>query len=253
MTRNELHLDRARAESFGPVAEDYDRYRPTFPDELIDDLVAGRPAAVLDVGCGTGKATVLLAKRGLDVLGVELDERMAEIARGHGIPVEVGAFETWDDGGRQFDLITFAQSWHWINPELGIPKVATLLRSGGVIARFWNFYVVDEPVRGALDAVYREHVPEIHPHTQGPTDEDRTIADPFAANDLFTAFENKMYGLDVRLSADHWVAMVSTFSDHRQLAPDRLAVLQRESRATIESFGGAVPARHAAFAQFARR
>ena len=52
---------------------------------------------MLDVGCGTGKVARELSARGLEVLGVELDERMAAIARGHGIEVELGAFEDWDD------------------------------------------------------------------------------------------------------------------------------------------------------------
>jgi 2-polyprenyl-3-methyl-5-hydroxy-6-metoxy-1,4-benzoquinol methylase len=119
---DELHLDRARAESFGSVAEQYDRYRPTYPDALIDDLAALQPAQVLDVGCGTGKAAVALARRGLSVLGVELDERMADVARGHGISVEVAAFETWDDAGRRFDLITCAGAWHWIDHGPGVSK-----------------------------------------------------------------------------------------------------------------------------------
>ena len=101
---DELHRDRGRAGSFGSVAEQYDRYRPGYPVALIDDLAALRPATVLDVGCGTGKAAVALAGRGLAVLGVEPDERMAEVARGHGVEVQVtrsrtttprGARSTW--------------------------------------------------------------------------------------------------------------------------------------------------------------
>jgi ubiquinone/menaquinone biosynthesis C-methylase UbiE len=64
---DELHLDRARAESFGLMAEEYDRYRPTYPDALIDDLAALQPGQVLDVGRGTGKAAVALTGRGLSV------------------------------------------------------------------------------------------------------------------------------------------------------------------------------------------
>ena len=75
MTPHELHLDRARAGSFGSVAEEYDRYRAGYPDALIDDLVSLHPVRVLDVGSGTGKVAVALARRGLSVLGVELDVR----------------------------------------------------------------------------------------------------------------------------------------------------------------------------------
>jgi tRNA1(Val) A37 N6-methylase TrmN6 len=88
-TEGERYADRSRAESFGRVAEEYDRYRPSYPAALIDDLVALRPARVLDVGCGTGKAAVLLAERGLPVLGVEVDQQMAGVARRHGIAVVV--------------------------------------------------------------------------------------------------------------------------------------------------------------------
>ena len=71
---------------------------------------------MLDVGCGTGKVARGLLARGLDVLGVELDPRMAALARAHGVEVEVAAFEDWDDRGRTFDLITFGDAWHWIDP-----------------------------------------------------------------------------------------------------------------------------------------
>ncbi|MEU6787352.1 class I SAM-dependent methyltransferase [Nonomuraea angiospora] len=130
MESHELHLDRARATSFGSVAEQYDRYRPECPDELIDELTASRPTRVLDVGCGTGKVARTLARRGLTALGVEADERMADVARGHGIEVEVAPFETWDDAGRRFDLMTCGDAWHWIDPDAGIAKAARVLDPG---------------------------------------------------------------------------------------------------------------------------
>ena len=75
---------RERRLVFGEVAELYDRHRPTYPAELIDDLVAlagldaSRP--VLEVGAGTGKATVLFAQRGIPVLAIEPSPEMAAIA-----------------------------------------------------------------------------------------------------------------------------------------------------------------------------
>ena len=73
-----LFEDRTRAESFGAIAELYDRVRPSYPDALLDELLADEPQRVLDVGCGTGIVASLLQARGCDVLGVEIDERMAE-------------------------------------------------------------------------------------------------------------------------------------------------------------------------------
>jgi SAM-dependent methyltransferase len=154
------HLDRARAESFGSVATQYHRYRPTYPGALIDDLAALRPAQVLDVGCGTGMVATGLAGRGLPVLGVEPDEQMAAVARGEGIPIEVAGFETWDDAGRPFDLLTCGAAWHWIDPALGVAKAARVIPPGGTLARFWNFEVPDEPMASALEAVYDRLAPQ---------------------------------------------------------------------------------------------
>ncbi|GLW97019.1 class I SAM-dependent methyltransferase [Microtetraspora sp. NBRC 16547] len=133
----------------------YDRYRPESPDELIDELTAGNPTRGLDVGCGTGKVARTLARRGLAVLGIEVDERMADVARGHGVEVEVAPFETWDDAGRRFDLITCGDAWHWIDPEAGIAKAARVLATGGIMAWFWNSSQVEEPVASAFTRVYR--------------------------------------------------------------------------------------------------
>jgi ubiquinone/menaquinone biosynthesis C-methylase UbiE len=63
-----LHGDRDRAQSFGSIAQDYDRFRPAYPTAFIEDLVALEPADVLDVGCGTGKVAKALTERGLQVL-----------------------------------------------------------------------------------------------------------------------------------------------------------------------------------------
>jgi SAM-dependent methyltransferase len=247
---DELHLDRARAESFGTVAEQYDRYRPGCPDALIDDLAALRPTQVLDVGCGTGKVAVALASRGLSVLGVEPDERMARVARAHGIPVEVGTFETWDDAGRQFDLITCGDAWHWIAPDLGIPKAARVLRRGGTIARFWNYLVFDEPVFSAFEAVYRTHAPEAYVNGRAPRGGG---ADPFAENDAFSTVETRTYRWELTLSAGKWVGLASTFSDHQRLGNDRLTALQQALYSAIETFGGSIQSHCGTYVALARR
>ncbi len=234
------------------MAEQYDRYRPTYPDALIDDLVALQPRDALDVGCGTGKAAVLLARRGIPILGVEPLEPMAEVARSHGVPVEVAAFESWDDAGRQFDLIVSGQAWHWIDPELGVPKVARLLRPGGTMARFWNYHVLDEPVIAAFDAIYSELAPEAHGLGGDPAGNEDP-PDPFADRDSFSSIEKKVYRWERVLSADEWVGLVATFSDHQRLGQERLSTLQSALHATIEGFGSIVHAHCGTYVRLARR
>src|SRR5207248_523841 len=83
------------------------------------------------VGCGTGIASRPFQDRGCRVTGVEPDERMAAVARRHGLAVEVSRFEDWDPAGRRFDLVVSAQAWHWVDPARGAAQAERALRSGG--------------------------------------------------------------------------------------------------------------------------
>jgi SAM-dependent methyltransferase len=99
MDATPLHLDRRRAGSFGVDAERYDRARPSYPQELIEELLSDSARSVLDVGCGTGIVGSLFQARGCDVLGVEPDARMARVARSRGLTVEIAPFERWTTTG----------------------------------------------------------------------------------------------------------------------------------------------------------
>jgi SAM-dependent methyltransferase len=128
---------------FDEVPELYDRVRPTYPDELFADLVAitgvHEGSSVLEVGCGTGKATLSLAALGLSVTAVEPGASMAALARQRlggvdNVEVETATFEDWDDRGRRFHLLLAASSWHWVDPAVGWPKAHEVLRPGGWMA-----------------------------------------------------------------------------------------------------------------------
>jgi SAM-dependent methyltransferase len=156
-----LFENRSRAESFGAVAELYDRARPSYPAALLDALLLDGARRVLDVGCGTGIASALLAARGCEVLGVEVDVRMAAVARRKDLEVEVAAFERWADRGRRFDLVASGQAWHWIDPLSGAVKAAAVLREGGRIGVFWNFGDPPPEVRERLAPIYARLEPEL--------------------------------------------------------------------------------------------
>ena len=76
-----------------------------------------------------------------------------------GLPVEVAEFESWDAMGRRFELVTCADAWHWIDPVRGSEKAAALLRPGGTLALFWNYYLLEDNVAELFQRVYDEHAP----------------------------------------------------------------------------------------------
>jgi len=242
-----VHTNRTRAESFGVGAEAYDRARPSYPSALIDDLVATHPADALDVGCGTGKAARLLAERGVAVMGVEVDDRMAEVSRAHGIPVESSAFEAWDPAGRQFDLVVCGQAWHWIDPVEGAWKAAEVLRPGGLLGLFWNFAEMEAAAQGALDVVYQHVAPALMGRSVLRSGGAATV--PLHEQTLretgrFGAVEYREYPWRTTYTREQWTALARTHSDHSTLPAAQLDELMARVGAVIDSRGGVLPVQY---------
>jgi SAM-dependent methyltransferase len=240
-----LHEDRRRASSFGDDPERYDRVRPQYPAELIDALMVDHPHAVLDVGCGTGIVSRLFLARGCDVLGLEPDPRMAEVARRSGVSVEAGTIEEWAAGGRLFDLLTAGQAWHWVHPDRGAAKAAEVLRPGGRIGLFWNQANPDSLVRPALDAAYGRHAPDVAARSvlMGRREASlyHAVAEAFVRTDCFDAIGVEMFGHDITYSSAEWVELAASHSDHHTLPPDQLAALLTDVRTELDGIGGQVP------------
>lgn len=149
------------AESFGADAERYDRARPRYPQALVDRIVAAGPGPdVLDVGCGTGIVARQFQAAGCRVLGVDVDARMADLARQRGLDVEVAPFEAWDPAGHGFDAVVSGQTWHWVDPVAGAVKAAQALRPRGLPALFWNAGQPRPEVAEAFAEIYRRVMPD---------------------------------------------------------------------------------------------
>src|SRR5688572_27839099 len=136
-------IDEARRISFDRKAERYDAVRPSYPAALIDDLIARcAPRRMLEIGAGTGKATVVFARAGRDLVALEPGANLAaglerNVVGFQHVTVKRTTFEPYtDDGG--FDLIYAAQALHWNDPAVRYPKPAALLRPGSALAAIIN-------------------------------------------------------------------------------------------------------------------
>jgi SAM-dependent methyltransferase len=131
-----------RRESFDEAAEDYNRWRGGYPEEVVEDVLGcarvESSSRVLEIGCGTGQLSVPLAKRGIDLVAVEVGPNLAALAR-HNLAqfptarVETAAFEDWPLPPEPFDAVVVANAFHWLDPELRFSKSASALRPGGYL------------------------------------------------------------------------------------------------------------------------
>jgi SAM-dependent methyltransferase len=252
-TRQDRSVDEEmlqRATSFGARAELYDRFRPNYPLEVLDAVAAAVPGArdVVEIGCGTGKATVGLARRGLSVIGVEADEAMAAVARRNlaGFPnasIVVCPFEEWDGEPDSADIVAAAQSWSWVDRDVSIPTVRRVLRRPGALAVFSNTPRPDATeLRSELDAVYQQFAPSLAQTSgmtrwsKGPAEFDRWQTELAASG--FEDIEVRRYDWTRTLTTDEHAALLETQSDHRVLPADDFEALRAGLSAVIDDHGG---------------
>lgn len=244
------------AASFGAEADRYDRARPTYPEAMVEAIIAprlgsdrGRRPAILDVGVGTGIAARLFAARGCDVLGVDVDERMAAVARRHGIAVETARFEEWDARGREFDAVVSAQTWHWVDPAAGAAKAAEVLRPGGRLALCWNVFQPPPEVVAAFADVHRRLLPEFPDMWGRPVLE--TYEPMFTRAEggvrdsgAFTEPGRRRYEWERPYTTGEWLDGVPTSGGYSRLAPERIEPLLEATREAIDGLGGSFTMRY---------
>jgi SAM-dependent methyltransferase len=221
--------------SFEEVPDLYDRARPTYPPPLFDDLVSlaalGDRARVLEIGCGTGKATLALAGRGFRVTCVELGERLAEVARRNlgdfpDAEIVTADFETWTTAAT-FDAVVAFTAFHWIDPELRYEKSAALLREGGALAVVATKHVL--PPEG--DPFFAEEDDGRPPRPEDVAD----LTGEIVASGLFANVVVRRHLWDVVYTADEYLAVLDTYSEQRALEQAARDELYSRIRRRIEA------------------
>jgi SAM-dependent methyltransferase len=259
-TLPEPHELKQVAASFGVDADRYDRARPRYPQALIDRIAEAAPGRqVLDVGIGTGIAARQLRDAGCDVLGVDIDPRMAEVAGRHGLAVDVARFEDWEVHGRVFDAVVAGQTWHWIDPAAGAAKAAEALRPGGLIALFWNAFEPTPQLAEALAAAHRRALlPDLPGVSWGAPGSAYATMSALAADGLrstgaFGRAEDWRFEWDRDYTRDEWLDLLPTTGLYTRLEPGPLNALLTETGTAIDALGGGFTLHFATVATTARR
>lgn len=250
---DEQELNQRRL-TFGQVAELYEEVRPSYPQQLVDDVAAyaglGQGDRILDVGAGTGKATRLFAGRGQAIVALEPSADMAAVARVAlrefpEVSVVQAEFERWDPPPDRFKLVISAQAWHWLDPAVRFVKAHAALVEGGALAAFWNH--VDwgsSPLRAALDEVYSRAAPDfpaggpMHPRARHEDFMQPGWEEGAAGAAGFVHPELRSYPWRQRYTTEEYVRLLSTHSDHAVLEPAVRERLLAGIAGVIDARGG---------------
>ena len=230
---------------FGEVAEEYDAARPSYPDELYATVIeyGGLRAgdAALEIGAGTGKATMAFVARGLAVHALEPSAGMARVLRAKGVTVEETSFEEWPVRAGAFRLVFAAQAWHWVRGPDRYEKAAAALERGGTIAVFWNVgRAHPEPFKSDNDAVYQRVAPELTDSVGDQWEREVLVGDS-AACGLFEPMVERIVTWRTSYTSAEWMRLLGTHSGHRMLPVDVRTRLHTEVGAVIDAHGGLLP------------
>ena len=245
-------------ETFDSAACLYDRARPDYPVELYDELeqlASLRPGArLLEVGCGTGKATRPLAQRGFRIMCIELGRELAQAARRNlagyqEVSVINAAFEEWHAGPvGAFDLVFAATAWHWIDPEVRCRKAWELLRPRGHLA-FWSATHVfpddGDTLFQEIQDVYEELGEGLPPGVAWPqpgelTDDRAEIE----GSGLFEDATVRQFDWETIYDADGYIDLLNSFSGHIAMAAWQRDRLYGEIRRRVAGRSNAKVRRH---------
>jgi len=254
------HQHRQIAESFGLDSARYDRARPRYPEAMVERIVTASPGRdFLDVGIGTGIAARQFRAAGCRVVGVDVDARMADLARSSGFEVEVAAFESWDPLGRTFDAVVAGQSWHWVDPVAGAAKAGEVLRPDGRLAVFWNVFQPASDVREAFSAVYHRVMPDLpfdpwaRPALDGYSALAAKASDGIREEGAFGDPEQWTFEWERPYTRAEWLDQLPTAGGHTELPPAQLEALLAGTGAAIDAWGGKFTMRYTAVVVTATR
>ncbi|MDH6143659.1 SAM-dependent methyltransferase [Kitasatospora sp. GP30] len=259
-----MAIDEAGEQSriFGEVADLYDAARPGYPSELFDTVLdyakSAEHSTALEIGAGTGKATVPLAARGVPLVCVEPDPRMAEVlrrntARHPGVTVEVGGFEEWQPGERRFGLLFAATCWHWIDPTRRWELAHQVLEPGGSVALCWNPQgVLDPELHARLTELNRRHgvsgpmfdlAADYHeaPGTDGADRAyDHWPEAECRRDGRFTDLRSLRFREPVRYDSESYVRLLASISAYRVLPADARARALDAVATLLDAHGGGI-------------
>ena len=229
----------------------YDEARPNYPDELFETIFnyskLPEKSPVLEIGIGTGQATLPFLQKNMSVSAVELGDRLAAYCKGKFAKYK--NFSIINDDflkvalpENAFDLVYSATAFHWIDEKQGFEKIHKLLRSGGAVALFWNHPFVSREsdiTNLASCEVYRKYRPAqkaIREFSSTDTLRYVGLLEKYGFKDI----ETKLFKRIRTLSTEEYLNLINTYSDHRAQPEKIRREFERDMKKAIDNAGGKI-------------
>ncbi|HVG94648.1 MAG TPA: class I SAM-dependent methyltransferase [Planctomycetota bacterium] len=252
-------IDERRRTSFNERAEQYDAARPGYPEALVRDVLERAGARrIVEVGAGTGKATIAFARAGCEIVALEPGPRLVAFLRRKiaGFPdvrVESTTFEAWSVPDRGFDLVLSAQAFHWVDPAVRYLKAARIAAHLAILTN--ETAPIDPQLRAAFDHAYTRWT--------GPGDGNelagraveiarRTWTEDIDRSGLYGPVDVLTVPWKATYTSRDYVALLETYSDHAALDARMRRGLHEAIAGAIDRHGGRIVVPYVALAFVAR-
>ena len=211
---------------YGRVARAYNKVRPRYSDELINFAVecAELPtkAKILEIGCGPGIATTSFAIRGFQLVSIEPNREASQLARENcavypDVEICQTTLEKWLVIPKEFDGVLAATSLHWVDPEIGYPKIAQALKDNGSLILLWNAGLhPSEDINRLLQPIYRTYAPSLKPFKarKKERDELQALGQNVINSGYFSDLVSQELIIEVNYSIEDYLLLLSTYSPY---------------------------------------
>jgi SAM-dependent methyltransferase len=222
----------------------------------------GPGSRVLEIGCGTGQATVPLAHLGCEIVALDLGAELVAVARRRlarfpTAEVVVSSFEDWQLPPLPFDAVVSATAFHWLDPTVRVEKSAAALRPGGALAIVSTHHVAGgtEQFWIEVQGCYERFDPDTEPGLRLPLAADiPTSAAELESSGKFAPPEIRRYEWDQPYDSAEYIDLLLTYSGHRALEATRREALLGCIRELLQNrFGGRIAKRYLTQLLIARR
>jgi SAM-dependent methyltransferase len=235
---------------FNEDAANYDRWRPIYVPELFRTIAdySGLDSTKksLEIGIGTGQATLPILRTGCDITAIEIGENLAKYTKQkfrkfsnfHVVNID---FESFKAESSTYDLIYSATAFHWIPEEIGYSKAFDLLKHGGTLALFWNHPFVnreDDALHKEIQKFYNKYPPS---NSQPPIEFNENNCQRILTilqKHNFTNISSQLFYQTRRFSAQDYISLLNTYSDHRAMPVEVRKSLEQGILSVIEEYGG---------------